>query len=186
MMGANMHTTNIVGWDNKRNLINEKEKLAKYNKQIGAKQPIQQQVYFYSDDNQTKECVNIIAVENLRKLSIPFQTGNLIKISDSTPLKPRTQSGGWSEVQEVPSGLLEVTSSALKENEEEELFNKVSESLKDSSETRQKRLKEANKRPEVIQIISKGFKRNSDVIAEVLDKANGEVAPITWTTNQES
>jgi len=167
------YTADIIGWDNKKNLINEKEKLEKYNRQIAQNQPIQQRVYFYSDEKQTKECVNIIAVKNLRKLSIPFQTGNLIKISDNIPLKPRTQAGGWSVVQKLPIGLLEATDSAIKEKKDEELFSKVLESLKDSPETRRERLKVANKTPEIIQIISKGYKRNPDVIAEVLAKANG-------------
>jgi len=38
---------------------------------------------------------------------------------------------------------------------------------------REERLKKANKRPEEIEVVSKTFKRNADVITAVLDRANG-------------
>jgi len=49
----------------------------------------------------------------------------------------------------------------------------VSSSLKIAKESRFQRLEAAPKHPEPIQIISKGFKRNADAIAEVLLRANG-------------
>jgi|APLak6261659120_1056016.scaffolds.fasta_scaffold00896_2 5-methylcytosine-specific restriction enzyme A len=163
----------IVGWYNKKALLNDKEKLAEIQNQISIHQPIQQNVYFYSDDEKTKECVNLILVKNLKKLITPFPTGILIKESDNKPLKPRTQAGGCSVVQEISFDLIAATHSAIKENEDEELSNNVKKSLEDSPEARSARLATANKKPEVIQIISRGYKRNPDVIAVVLIRANG-------------
>jgi len=167
------YVAEIVGWENKRNLESNPKKLKQLNEQIGKNQPIQGEVYFHSDEEKTKECVNLIELKNLRKLVLPFQVGNLIKVSDGTPYKPRTQAGGWSPVHEVSLELMEATASSLEETVKKELAEKVTKSLSDSSEERRKRLKEANKKPKIIQIVSKGYKRNPDVIAEVLLKAKG-------------
>ena len=163
----------IIGWEDKRKLANNVKKLQQLNEQIGKYQPIQQEVYFYSDAEKTKECVNLIEVKNLRKLAIPFQVGNLIKVSNGKLYKPRTQAGGWSPVNEVSLELMEATTSVLEETAQSELAEQINESLGDSSEERRKRLEVANKKPEVIQVISKGFKRNPDVIAEILERAGG-------------
>ena len=64
-------------------------------------------------------------------------------------------------------------SSGIKEVVDLELIKQVSKSLADSNESRLDRLKKSSKKPEIIQIISTGFKRNPDVIAEVLLNANG-------------
>ena len=167
------YVAEIIGWENKRNLGKNPKKLEQLNKQIAKNQPIQGEVYFHSDEEKTKECVNLIELKNLRKLTIPFQVGNLIKVSDDSPYKPRTQPGGWSPVHKVSLDLMEANTSSLNETVEKELTEKVKSSLNSSSEERKKRLKEANKKPEVIQIVSKGYKRNPDVIAEVLIRANG-------------
>ncbi len=46
-------------------------------------------------------------------------------------------------------------------------------SKKDSIETRQKRLEKANIKPVKIKVLSSQYKRNTDVIVEVLERANG-------------
>jgi len=168
-----IYTAKIVGWENKREIVNQKEKLALYDVQIKRTQPIQESIYFFSDREETKECVNLIFVKNLKKLDIPFSTSNLTKISDNTPLLPRSRSGNWSYVEIIPSQLIEAEKSGVKEKIDTELYIEVNNSLNDSAEQRQKRLNNANEYPEVIQIISKGYKRNADVIAEVLSAAKG-------------
>lgn len=55
----------------------------------------------------------------------------------------------------------------------QELEEKVKHSQKLSKLERSERLKKTNKTPETIQITQRVFKRNPDVIAEVLDRANG-------------
>ncbi len=163
----------IVGWEDKRTLVNNSNKLKKLNDQIGRYQPIQKEVYFFSDEEKTKECVNLIRVKALKRLIIPFQVGNLIKVSDGTPYKPRTQPGGWSPVNEVSYELMEANATFLDETINNSIFEQVKESLKGDSNERRKRLKEADSKPEVIQIISKGYRRNPDVIAEVLENSKG-------------
>ncbi len=51
---------------------------------------------------------------------------------------------------------------------------KVLRSLHDDRSERQKRLAQANPKPERVRIVSSGFVRNPDVVAEVLDHAAGE------------
>ncbi|MGL1606734.1 HNH endonuclease [Vibrio parahaemolyticus] len=55
----------------------------------------------------------------------------------------------------------------------DDLSKNVSLSLKDTSEERLFRLKSANKRPEVIDSKTKLYRRNPDVVAETLFRANG-------------
>lgn len=49
----------------------------------------------------------------------------------------------------------------------------IAKSMRDTSENRRRRLKSALKNPEKIQTVTTEFKRNPDVIAEVLLRANG-------------
>lgn len=67
----------------------------------------------------------------------------------------------------------EATTSGIKEKIDSNLRNEVKNSLKDSTKERRERLKNASEYPETIQVISKGYKRNADVIAEILSIANG-------------
>lgn len=62
-----------------------------------------------------------------------------------------------------------ITFEEFTENQEKELF----ESKSISSEERLKRLKKANKKPDVINVLTKLYKRNQDVIVTVLERANG-------------
>jgi 5-methylcytosine-specific restriction protein A len=55
----------------------------------------------------------------------------------------------------------------------QELEKKVRASQHSSKAERQKRLQEAAKKPETIQVVTTTFKRNSDVVAEVLERASG-------------
>jgi 5-methylcytosine-specific restriction enzyme A len=60
-----------------------------------------------------------------------------------------------------------------KDELQNEIDKDVTKSLNDSSEVRKERLKNAPKIPEVIKTITTNYKRNADVIAEVLKRANG-------------
>lgn len=166
------YTAQIVGWEDKRKLVNNTERLIVLNKHIEDHQPKEKEIYFYSDEEKINQCVNLLAVKNLKKITNPFSIKNLIKIGDNTPCKPRTQAGGWSYVFEAPKWI-EVKNSGFLEKVESDLDGKLSESRKNDSEMRKKRISEASKKPEEIQIISRGFKRNSDVIIEVLLRAGG-------------
>lgn len=164
------YTAEIVGWEDKKELfISGKERIKELNRHIQEYQKGEGDIYKYSDVEKTKECVNLVSIRNLRKLTIPFSVSMLTKVSDGNQLKPtRTQAGGWSEVYELP--VLEKP--VFIEEVNAELERKIVESTY-MSKGRQQRLEAANKKPEEIQIISRGFKRNADVIVEVLERANG-------------
>lgn len=49
----------------------------------------------------------------------------------------------------------------------------ITKSIKDNSSIRKNRLSQASKIPEKIQMIASGFKRNPDVVAEVLERVKG-------------
>ncbi len=60
------------------------------------------------------------------------------------------------------------------EDDTQHFYNKVSQSLHDSHSSRQDRLATAQKIPDCISITSTSFRRNPDVVAEVLLRANGK------------
>ncbi len=101
-----------------------------------------------------------------------LSTANLIKESDGEPLKRRTRSGGWSYVYAFP--LLSIDKTVIKKRLDEELEKSLSTSLKDDDESINKRLANAPKIPERVQTISYDFRRNPDVIAVVLKRAQGK------------
>jgi len=87
----------IVGWEDKNEL--SEERLAILNEHIKLFQPKEGEIYF---EVRGKRCVNLVSIRNLRKLKDQVSTSNLIKQSNREPLKPRTQSGGWSYVYMIP------------------------------------------------------------------------------------
>lgn len=168
------YVADIVGWENKETIHkgSNQKLLKKLNKHIKEYQPSEGSIYLYSDNAKEKKCINLISIKNLKKLSIPFSTSNLIKVSNNTPYKPRTQAGGWSVVFNLPD-LINIKKSGFEDVIEQAFSKQIQESLADNAGSRRLRIKKENKKPEPIQIISKGFKRNPDVVAEVLIRANG-------------
>jgi predicted HNH restriction endonuclease len=162
----------IVGWEDKRKLFEDKNRLEELNKHIKRFQPGEREISAYSDAAQTKPCLNLIAVKNVKRLTNPFSVSNLIKDSDKKPYKPRTQSGGWSKVNEVPEWIA-LSESTFRDVLDSELEEKVRSSKQGTGKERLERLSEASTKPREIQVISRGFARNPDVIVEVLLRANG-------------
>jgi 5-methylcytosine-specific restriction protein A len=60
-----------------------------------------------------------------------------------------------------------------KESFDKDFEAKVAESQSISSQARQKRLSTASKMPERVPVVSTAFRRNPDVVAEVLARAKG-------------
>jgi 5-methylcytosine-specific restriction protein A len=164
------YSARIVGWQDKRNICNNKEVLEQLNKHIKVYQP--KEINVFMTANGGKQCVNLISVVDVKRLETPIPVSCFVKTSDGKPLQKRTQSGGWSPVHEQVEWL-GVNIQAVKSDVEDSLQNEVQKSLKDHAATRQLRLAIANKLPESIQVISRTFRRNADVIAEVLIRANG-------------
>ncbi len=168
-----VYVAQVVGWKNKRELANNTNLLDALNKRVAEYQPSEQGVYLYADDEKKKECVNLIEISHLRRLNVPWFIGNLKKVSDNKACKPRMRPGGWSYVYAVPPDILEASESFMEQIYKDELDREVKQSGRDSHEARRRRLEKANRKPDPIQIISKGYRRNPDVIAAVLERANG-------------
>ena len=108
----------------------------------------------------------------LKRLCNQLSTANLIKESDGAPLKTRSRAGGWSYVKILPLLSLEQTIDADRLYQEFE--EAVSQSKLDDDDSRKLRLDSSELFPEKIQTMSYGFKRNPDVVAEVLNRASGK------------
>jgi 5-methylcytosine-specific restriction protein A len=63
---------------------------------------------------------------------------------------------------------------AVLEDVEKDFEKRLSDSQKDSSAVRQERLAKASAFPEVVQVVSRAYRRNADVVAEVLYRAKGK------------
>jgi predicted HNH restriction endonuclease len=161
------YSADIVGWEDKNEMPPERK--AHLNEHIKQFQPKEGEIY---PEARGKKCVNLISIKNLKKLSNQLSTSNLIKESNGEPLKPRTRPGNWSYINALP--LLSIEKTYVKDRLEKELLKAVSESLKDSKEKLLNRLAEAPKKPEKIQTISYDFRRNPDVVAFAIKRANGK------------
>lgn len=166
-LGTVSYTADAVGWEDKLKL--SESRLAELNKHIKEHQPGEDCIYPEVDG---KKCVNLLAVMNMRELQHPYASSNLVKVSDELPLKKRTQAGGWSPVQEPPDWLgISETYTAVQH--ESKLQREVRKSLALDQQARLERLNLAKAIPVRISLLSVGFRRNQDVIAEVLLRANG-------------
>jgi hypothetical protein len=160
----------IVGWQDKRVLAENKAELASLNQHIRDYQPSENDIYLTVEDG--KPCVNLISVVDVKRLETQIPVSCFIKTSDLKPLKKRSLSGGWCPVHEQFEWL-GTNTQAVKDDDDALLQDKVERSLRDSASARAQRLAAAAKVPESIQVISRAFRRNPDVIAEVLIRAKG-------------
>jgi hypothetical protein len=85
----------IVGWDDKRELASDWLKLRVLNRVIYVFQPTEDGVYMQTRPD-GPDCVNLLYVRRLRKLSVPFSVDQLTNVNTGDPLSAnRTRSGGW-------------------------------------------------------------------------------------------
>ena len=159
----------VVGWENKSELSHDR--LADLNQHIKKYQPNENDIYFKKDNGEP--CVNLVAIRRLERLTSPIHVSSLVKLSNGEPLKVRTRAGSWSYVRPIPSWVGALEQTAIESEIKAELNEAVKRSSSLSSSARAARLQNAPKLPEVIQIISKGYRRNPDVVAEVLKRASG-------------
>lgn len=161
------YTASIVGWENKKNISDTR--LEGINTFIKKYQPNEKEVYFEANGS---ECVNLITIKNLTELEDKFSVTYLTKVKDNKPLKRRTRAGNWSAVK-IPPSYLFLEENILVEDLEKELKEEIENSENLTSVERNERLSKADKLPQRTKILSSGFKRNPDVIVEVLLRANG-------------
>ena len=158
----------VVGWHDKREL--SELEFARFNEHIKAYQPNEKEVFRTGGGGQI--CVNLIAIAQLERLPDRTPVSSFVKIIDGTPLMERTQSGGWSYV-EVQPDWVGMTRTVIGPASDATYQSEIAESLKLSSEARKARLENASKLPEFYQVITRAFRRNPDVVAEVLLRAKG-------------
>lgn len=159
----------IVGWENKSEL--SEERLSELNDHIAKFQPGEEDIYL--TNNNGEKCVNLIAIRKLERVKTPIHVSNFVKLSNNQPLKERTRAGNWSYVKPIPEWVGSLDNSVIASELEADLDQEVSRSKSQTSTERKERLSSAPRQPEAIQVISKGFRRNADVVAEVLYRANG-------------
>lgn len=158
----------IVGWQDKRQIT--PTELDKLNQSIKHHQPSEKEIYLTAGKG--KPCVNLIHISQLERIQeVPVSC--FVKESDKKPLKRRKRSGGWSYVYEQPEWLGS-SAMAVDIDVRQELDREVEKSLNDNAAARMKRLATAQKKPEAIQVLAQAFRRNADVIAEVLFRAAGK------------
>jgi 5-methylcytosine-specific restriction enzyme A len=158
----------IVGWRDKRKI--EGAELKALNRQVKQFQPHEKEVYQTVPGGQP--CVNLVSITRLAKYPTPIPTSCLIKVSNNLGLRKRTRAGGWSYVHEQDEWLGQCPMSVFGDVERD-LERRIREALKSSASQRQARLAAAPPKPKEIQVLSRAFLRNADVIAEVLNRANG-------------
>jgi predicted HNH restriction endonuclease len=163
------YSARIVGWQDKREIQQGSAAFLQIDQEIRKFQPSEKDGLYLKGPN-GNQCVNLISVVDLKRFEIPFEVSRLIKTSDGMPRKARTQPGGWSYVQELP---ITAPAPILWEDLEANLQAEVQKSLQDGAEARKQRLANAPKKPERIQVISSAYRRNPDVIADVLSRAKG-------------
>ena len=161
-------TAEIIDWKDKRELSREgKDQVLEH---LMIYQPGEKPL-FAAEEEVGEKAVNLLTLRNVRRCTSLLPTNILRKRSDGQALKPRTRAGGWSEVFDV-GDILMLPTEPIQDYETD--LNHAVEQSKDSNETeRRKRLASADRMPERVQLLSTGFRRNADVIVEVLRRAAG-------------
>jgi len=158
----------IVSWKDKR-LLSDTE-LGVLNQHIAVHQPTEKEVYLQVKG---KPCVNLIFISQLHRLQSPVPVSCFVKVGDERQLKSRTRSGGFAYVREQPDWLGTLPT-LLEHDLEKSLRAEVEASSHSSAKERALRLALAPKKPVEVQVVSRAFKRNPDVIVEVLHRAAGK------------
>lgn len=162
------YTAEIVGWSDKRELlVHQSDEIRNHLREL---QQDELDLFDGAQEGAT-QAINIIVIQNLKRLENVYSTSLLTKRSDGLPLQKRTRPGGWSEVNSL--GDLLSLPVETRSHVDSCLTRQIADSLKLSNSERASRLKKAQRYAERVQIISIGYRRNADVIAAVLLRANG-------------
>lgn len=157
------YTAEIQKWENKHLLSPERKRYLTSEIERFQKGELN---HFNESEN-----TNLISITNVAQLKEPMHVSRLIKTNDGKLLKPRTRSGLWSYV--YPYFLDDSQEFILESYFKEELEKSIKRSISGNDDARRERLKNSNKIPRKISLITSGYIRNSDVIAEVIKRANG-------------
>ncbi len=155
----------IIGWHDKQAI--PADELDRLNEHIREYQPGETDIY---QEREGKPCKNLLHIRLLERLPYPFPVSKLIKTSDGQAHKTRSLAGGWTAVFEAPEWLGHLPTRADVHGEFDEEVKKAQEL---TPEQRARRLANAPKIPEKVQVVSLAFRRNADVVAAVLERAQG-------------
>lgn len=117
-------------------------------------------------------CVNLITVADVVQLPHLIPVGFLIK-SNGEPRKPGTQPGRWAYVREGPNWIGTAPLSGTREQLDDDFRVSVVRATTETAQSRRTRLCNASKRPEKVAVVALHYRRNPDVVAVVLVRANG-------------
>lgn len=167
ILSSVQYTAKIVGWECKQEM--SEERIVAVSNLIAEYQPEEGRIYFESPKG--KPMINLISVQGMEKLQSPFSVSLLRKL-DGTALKPRTMPGGWAYVTPLQS-VAEPSMAIPREDLDREFETAIARSMTEDREKRLKRLSHAPVLPEKVQTVSQSFRRNPDVVVEVLSRAKG-------------
>lgn len=85
--------------------------------------------------------------------------------------KEEVDGSKWFRLRKIDS--YETTALITEQEYFQEYEKSVTQSKNTTDQERRERLAQANNKPETVQILTKGYKRNPDVVVEVLARANG-------------
>jgi len=156
----------VVRWEDKREL--SPTRIARVKAAIKKHQDAE----FYAE-YKGRECANLLTVHRLERLPHPVHVSLLIKASNGEPLKVRTRAGNWVPVLESEDWVLTAPFAGTEANLRRRFQTEVEQAYLRTSEQRQKRLSEAPKKPERVQVLTVAYRRNSDVVVTVLARAAG-------------
>ena len=166
-LGEIRFEADIVEWHDKSMLLSEK--IETLNKHFEQYQPRERGVHFEGEGGEYGR--NLLGIVNLQRLEPALSVSGFIKISDDLPLRDRTRAGGWSYV--IAPERREPFEVVGEENFRDAEMKELKKALGRSAQERKARLEAADPMPEQVFVRVKAFRRNQDVVAEVLSRADG-------------
>ena len=164
------YTADIIDWRHKDDI--KDSELKTLNEHIRLYQPVEQSIYMEING---KKPANLISIKGLTKHVEPFSVTTLKKIDDGNSLGVRTQAGNYSYV--FPLAAVVQSESEIGIVKAQDLSSELQKGIEDSkdltSKARNIRLRSATSIPEKIIVHTVGYRRNPDVVVEVLARANG-------------
>lgn len=167
-LGLVTFEADIVEWHDKAALGSDQ--IAALNEHFAQYQPRERGVHLDGASGEFGR--NLLGIVGLRRIDPALSVSGFVKISDDLPLRDRTRAGGWSYVTfpESRTPFEVVSEEGVRAAEAKELKKALSR----SEHERRERLTTADPVPEQIFIMTRAFRRNQDVVAEVLLRANGQ------------
>lgn len=164
------YSADIIDWRHKDHITDSE--LKTLNEHIRQYQPNEQSIYMEING---KKPANLIAIKGLTKHEVPFSVTTLKKIEDGNTLRVRTQAGNYSYV--FPLDNVVQSENEIEVVKAQDLSVELQDGIEDSknltTKARKIRLKSAASTPEKVIVHTVGYRRNPDVVVEVLARANG-------------